>query len=73
MHFFFQILNTMGQQVYFAVEHSSCLQRQCCGSIRDFEMSIQGLIEPLVSLRLTLVYNLYTINYRSEVSRKASR
>ena len=30
----------MGQQVYFAVEHSSCLQRQCCGSIRDFEMSI---------------------------------
>ena len=32
----------MGQQVYFAVEHSSCLQRQCCGSIRDFEMSILG-------------------------------
>ena len=37
---YFKVLNTMGQQVYFAVEHSSCLQRQCCGSIRDFEMSI---------------------------------
>ena len=41
----YKVLNTMGQQVYFAVEHSSCLQRQCCGSIRDFEMSILGLDE----------------------------
>ena len=34
------VKNTLGQQVYFAAEVSTCAQRQCCGPNREFKMSI---------------------------------
>jgi len=36
----YQILNSEGRQCYFAGEQSGCIAKQCCGSNRDFEMSI---------------------------------
>lgn len=36
----FKVFNTMNQQVYFAQEESTCLQRQCCGNSRGFEYHI---------------------------------
>lgn len=36
----FRILNSMGQQVYFAKEESTCAQRQFCGPSRGFEFNI---------------------------------
>ncbi|EDV26178.1 uncharacterized protein TRIADDRAFT_24229 [Trichoplax adhaerens] len=36
----FTVKNTMGQQVFFAAEKNDCLNLQCCGPIRSFEMSI---------------------------------
>ncbi|XP_075527763.1 phospholipid scramblase 2-like [Dermacentor variabilis] len=32
--------NTMSQFVFTAIEESGCLQRQCCGNIRSFEMRL---------------------------------
>jgi len=34
------VLNSFGQQVYFALESSSTLMRQCCGPAREFEMKL---------------------------------
>lgn len=36
----YKILNSMGQQVYFATEDTDCCTRQCCGPGRPFEMKI---------------------------------
>merc|ERR1711908_237228 len=36
----YKILNSMGQQVYFAAEESDRCTRQCCGPLRSFEMTI---------------------------------
>ena len=36
----YNIKNSMGQQVFFAAEDSGCLERNCCGKIRSFEMRI---------------------------------
>jgi len=36
----YKILNSMGQQVFFAGEKSDCCTRQCCGPLRSFEMAI---------------------------------
>lgn len=30
----------MGQKVYYAVEDSDCLTRNCCGPLRPFDMKI---------------------------------
>lgn len=32
--------NSLGQQVYYAVEDSGCLTRNCCGHLRPFDMKI---------------------------------
>ena len=37
-----QILNSMGQQVFFAAEKNDCCTRQCCGPLREFELAITG-------------------------------
>lgn len=36
----YKILNSMGQQVFFAAEDTDCCTRQCCGPARPFEMKI---------------------------------
>ncbi|XP_029828951.3 phospholipid scramblase 1 [Ixodes scapularis] len=36
----YAILNSMGQDVFFAAEDSDCCTRNCCGSIRPFGMKI---------------------------------
>lgn len=36
----YRILNNVGQQTYFALEESSCFQRQCCGPGRGFNIRI---------------------------------
>ncbi|XP_033096331.1 phospholipid scramblase 1-like [Anneissia japonica] len=36
----YEIKNTLGQQIYFAMEESSCLMRQCCKQGRGFTMHI---------------------------------
>ncbi|GLV37595.1 scramblase 1 [Carabus blaptoides fortunei] len=36
----FTIKNSLGQKVYYAVEDSDCLTRNCCGPIRPFDMNI---------------------------------
>ncbi|XP_070380838.1 phospholipid scramblase 3-like [Dermacentor albipictus] len=34
------VKNTMGQFVFMAIEESGCCQRQCCGNIRSFQMTL---------------------------------
>ncbi|KAL1492986.1 hypothetical protein ABEB36_011136 [Hypothenemus hampei] len=36
----FTIKNSLGQKVYYAVEDSDCLTRNCCGPLRPFDMKI---------------------------------
>ncbi|KAB0799175.1 hypothetical protein PPYR_07055 [Photinus pyralis] len=36
----YAIKNSLGQKVYYALEDSDCLTRNCCGPIRPFEMNI---------------------------------
>ncbi|XP_067008373.1 phospholipid scramblase 1 isoform X2 [Anabrus simplex] len=36
----FTVKNSMGQKVYYAVEDSDCLTRNCCGPLRPFDMKI---------------------------------
>lgn len=38
----YMVVNTMGQQVFFAAEETDCLTRNCCGALRSFEMIIAG-------------------------------
>ena len=38
----YKVLNTMGQQVFFAAEETDCCTRNCCGALRGFEMIISG-------------------------------
>ena len=41
----YMILNTMGQQVFLAAETGgNCCTRNCCGSLRSFEMILGGKI-----------------------------
>lgn len=36
----YQVLNSLGQKVFFAVEDTDCCTRQMCGSLRAFDMKI---------------------------------
>jgi len=36
----YKIMNSMGQQIYFAAEESGCCMRQCCGANRSFTIHI---------------------------------
>ncbi|GAB6020563.1 Putative UDP-glucuronosyltransferase ugt-50 [Chamberlinius hualienensis] len=36
----YQVLNSMGQNVYFAVEINDCCTRNCCGRKRPFDLKI---------------------------------
>ncbi|XP_078486037.1 phospholipid scramblase 2-like [Ciona intestinalis] len=36
----YEVKNTLGQKVYFAVEDNDCCTRQCCGPCRSFDMKI---------------------------------
>jgi len=36
----YRILNSVGQDVYFAVEDNDCCNRQCCGPARSFNMKV---------------------------------
>ncbi|XP_054153357.1 phospholipid scramblase 1-like [Oppia nitens] len=36
----YTIKNSMGQKVYYAVEDTDCCTRNCCGSLRPFDMKI---------------------------------
>jgi len=36
----YRMLNSVGQQVFFAQEESECFERQCCGPMRGFTMHI---------------------------------
>ncbi|KAG5863776.1 hypothetical protein JTB14_012922 [Gonioctena quinquepunctata] len=36
----FTVKNSLGQKVYYAVEDSDCLTRNCCGPLRPFDMNI---------------------------------
>ncbi|KAG0715728.1 Phospholipid scramblase 2 [Chionoecetes opilio] len=36
----YKVLNTMGQQLYYAKEDSDCCTRNCCGPLRPFDMKI---------------------------------
>ncbi|KAJ9599499.1 hypothetical protein L9F63_010031 [Diploptera punctata] len=36
----YTVKNSVGQKVYYAVEDSDCLTRNCCGPIRPFDMKI---------------------------------
>jgi len=36
----YKVLNTMGQEVYFAKEDTDCCNRMCCGPSRPFDMNI---------------------------------
>jgi len=36
----YKIKNSMGQNVFYAVEDTDCLTRQCCGPMREFNMKI---------------------------------
>jgi len=36
----YKVMNSMGQQVYFAKEDTGCCNRQCCGPGRAFDMNI---------------------------------
>ena len=38
----YKVLNSMGQQVFFAAEKNDCCTRQCCGPLRSFEMALTG-------------------------------
>ena len=61
----YMVLNTMGQQVFLAAETGgNCCTRNCCGSLRSFEMILGGERH---KLRLKLYLNL---RYDRETSRK---
>lgn len=36
----YAVKNSMGQQIYFAAEESACLERQCCGNMRSFQIKV---------------------------------
>uniref|UniRef100_A0A8C2FYN4 Phospholipid scramblase n=1 Tax=Cyprinus carpio TaxID=7962 RepID=A0A8C2FYN4_CYPCA len=36
----YEIRNSMGQNVFYAVEENDCLTRQCCGPLRSFTIRI---------------------------------
>lgn len=36
----FTVKNSLGQKVYYAVEDTDCLTRNCCGPLRPFDMKI---------------------------------
>lgn len=36
----YEVRNTLGQNVFYAVEENDCLNRQCCGPLRPFSIHI---------------------------------
>uniref|UniRef100_A0A8C6SWH9 Phospholipid scramblase n=1 Tax=Neogobius melanostomus TaxID=47308 RepID=A0A8C6SWH9_9GOBI len=36
----YEVRNTMGQNVFYAVEENDCLSRQCCGPMRPFTIHV---------------------------------
>lgn len=36
----YEVRNTVGQNVFYAVEENDCLNRQCCGPLRPFSIHI---------------------------------
>ncbi len=36
----YEIRNSMGQNVFYAVEENDCLTRQCCGPLRSFTIRV---------------------------------
>lgn len=36
----YEIKNSMGQNVFYAVEENDCLTRQCCGPLRSFTIRV---------------------------------
>ncbi len=36
----YEVRNTMGQNVFYAVEENDCLSRQCCGPMRSFTIHV---------------------------------
>lgn len=36
----YEVLNTLGQRIYYAVEDTCCCTRNCCGSARPFDIKI---------------------------------
>ena len=59
----YMVLNTMGQQVFLAAETGgNCCTRNCCGSLRSFEMILGG---KKFALKYIIVYVLeYAIIFR---------
>ena len=36
----YRVFNSLGQDVFYAMEDNDCCTRMCCGSSRPFEMNI---------------------------------
>lgn len=36
----YEVRNSMGQNVFYAVEENDCLSRQCCGPVRSFTIHV---------------------------------
>lgn len=36
----YEVRNTLGQNVFYAVEENDCLSRQCCGPLRPFSIHV---------------------------------
>ncbi|KAG7260972.1 hypothetical protein CRUP_032329 [Coryphaenoides rupestris] len=36
----YEVRNTLGQNVFYAVEENDCLSRQCCGPLRSFTIRV---------------------------------
>ena len=47
-----QVLNSLGQEVFYAKEETDCCTRQCCGPSRPFDMRITDNQEREVGTRL---------------------
>ncbi|KAA8580716.1 hypothetical protein FQN60_013674 [Etheostoma spectabile] len=41
----YEVRNSMGQNVFYAVEENDCLSRQCCGPMRSFAIHILTMDE----------------------------
>lgn len=50
----FTIKNSIGQKVYYAVEDTDCLTRNCCGPIRPFEIKILDNFKNQVCLEISI-------------------
>ena len=57
----------MGQQVFFAAEDNHCCTRQCCGSLRQFQMILAG--ETMTHSLCAIALNSTSDNTGREVAR----